>query len=190
MDEAPPEGMMGQAGQYKIVFEGTVNIPEWQARVRFETVLVLGPDGAWREMSLRLTARPQMIEFIANAAERNLRVRGTDGEMSFDRTMRLADLQNPEALLNEFGGATPLGLLQGFTFPPVIAGGKGPDVGLNWDSRETTLKIGHEPVRVYKLQTRILDRYNVTIHASRVGEILRAELPGGILLVHDSLLNL
>ena len=61
--------------------------------------------------------------------------------------------------------------------------------GIKWEARRDTLKIGHEPVQVYRLQTRVLDRYAIVIFISRAGEILRAELPDGMVLVQNELSN-
>jgi hypothetical protein len=49
------------------------------------------------------------------------------------------------------------------------------------------MRIGHSPVRTYRLQTRALDKYQITIFISRVGEILRVELPDELVLVNDQL---
>jgi hypothetical protein len=45
-------------------------------------------------------------------------------------------------------------------------------------------------VRVYRLQARLLDRYQIVVVVSRVGEILRVELPNGLLLVNEALSTL
>jgi hypothetical protein len=37
------------------------------------------------------------------------------------------------------------------------------------------------------LQTRVLDKYEIKIFISRVGEILRVELPDEVVLVNDQL---
>ena len=52
------------------------------------------------------------------------------------------------------------------------------------------MKIGHAQVRVYWLRARLLDRYQIVVVVSRVGEILRVELPNGLLLVNEALSNL
>ena len=189
MEEAP-EGMTGRVEQYRIVFEGNLTVTGWGTRLRFESVLQLSSNQEWEEFLIRLTARPQTIEFIANSQGKNLRVKGSDGERAFDRTYRFADLQNPETWIRELGEASPLALVQGFGLPALAQDASALDVGIRWEARETTLKIGHEPVRVYRLQTLLLDRYRVTIFVSRVGELLRVELPGEVELVHDSLINL
>jgi hypothetical protein len=40
---------------------------------------------------------------------------------------------------------------------------------------------------VYRLEGRVLERYRLVVWVSRVGEILRVELPGQLHLVNDQL---
>jgi hypothetical protein len=65
-----------------------------------------------------------------------------------------------------------------------------PGLGVKSDASEETLQIGHAQARVYRVQTHLLDRDGVLILVSRVGEILRVELPGGWILVSDQLMAL
>ena len=66
----------------------------------------------------------------------------------------------------------------------------GQKLGLKWDAREDKLKIAGSFMRVFRLQTRLLDHFPAIIYVSRVGEILRVELPDEIVLGNDALLNL
>jgi hypothetical protein len=45
-------------------------------------------------------------------------------------------------------------------------------------------------MRIYQLESRLLDRYRVRVSVSPVGEILRVELPGDVLLQHETLSSL
>ena len=49
------------------------------------------------------------------------------------------------------------------------------------------MRIGRTAVQVYRVRTRVLDRYEVCAIVSRAGEILRVELPGQVILVNDRL---
>jgi len=131
--------------------------------------------------------RPAAWEIHSVATEQTVRVRTEDGNGSFERVFRFAELQNPEALLRVFAGPFGFALLNGLGLPALPQ--QTPDIGLGakWEARYDTLKIGHEPVRVYRLQTRLLDRFLVVLFVSRAGEILRAELPESIVLSHDQL---
>ena len=46
------------------------------------------------------------------------------------------------------------------------------------------MKIGSEPVAVYRLETHVLG-YSIIIYASTLGEILRVELPGDLTATLD-----
>ncbi len=58
---------------------------------------------------------------------------------------------------------------------------------LKWEAREDNFRIAHSNARVYRLQTRLLGSYEITLLVSRVGEILRLELPQDVVLVNDQL---
>ena len=61
---------------------------------------------------------------------------------------------------------------------------------LDWEARNDWLEIGHAQVRVYRLRAQLLDRYQIVVIVSRVGEIMRVELPDGLLLMNEALTNL
>jgi len=95
--------------------------------------------------------------------------------------------RTPRKLLEELSGPLPLALLG------PIAGLQQPNalsLGLDWEARNDWLTIGHSQVRIYRLQARLLDRYQAVVIVSRVGEIMRVELPNGLLLVNEALTNL
>jgi hypothetical protein len=69
--------------------------------------------------------------------------------------------------------------------PAAANGSMAPD--LRWEASSVFLSIGNEPIRVFRLQTRLLDRFRVRVYVSRAGEILRVELPNGIVLKHDQI---
>ena len=103
-DEAPPEGMTNRMENYRIEFGGDVRVSEAIKHLRFDCGLVLSTNQSWRELSVRLSARPASWEIRAVAAEQTLRIRAYDGEERFERVFRFSDLQNPDALLREFAG--------------------------------------------------------------------------------------
>jgi len=61
---------------------------------------------------------------------------------------------------------------------------------LNWEARNDWLTMGNARIRVYRLTLKLLDRYEIGVLVSRVGEILRVELPEGVLLVNEALVSL
>jgi hypothetical protein len=187
LDEAPPEGMVETVKNYVIKFDGNLTFPENNLRLRFDLMMRLSTNRTWQEFELRLTSRPVVWEFRALAAEQVLRLHAEDGETSMDRSFRFADLQNPQKLLGEFGGGLALPFFGAFGLPGTTQSNVPVSLGLRWEGTMDTVRMGHEPVRLYRLRTRLLERYEISIWVSRAGEILRAELPQNIVLLHDQL---
>jgi hypothetical protein len=59
-----------------------------------------------------------------------------------------------------------------------------------WQARTDWLKVSGARVRAYRLEAPLWDRHRIVIVVNRVGEIMRVELPGGLSLANDLLLNL
>ena len=55
---------------------------------------------------------------------------------------------------------------------------------IHWEAHRDRLKIGSEPVSVYRLETHVLG-YSIVIYASTLGEILRVELPDNLTATLD-----
>lgn len=186
LDEAPPEGMESETRKYQIHLDGNVTLRDFESRLRFESSLKLSTNQNWQELDVRLNLRPTVWELHAVAAQKSVRLKAEDGESRFERVLRLDDLKNPDAVLGEFSGPFSLAIFgnmgssSGQTSAPRMA-------GLHWEAHYDNLVIGHEPVRVYRLRTRLLDKYPVTIYVSRAGEILRAELPSDVVLVLEQI---
>ena len=60
---------------------------------------------------------------------------------------------------------------------------------LRWEARNERLVMGNARVRVYRLQLRLLDGYEVKILVSQIGEVLRVDLPDEIVLIHEDLIQ-
>src|SRR5438477_1299698 len=182
-----PEGMVKHLSRYTIDLEGNVLPGQPASRVRFNLHLELATNHLWRELSVRIATRPSAWTVHTAAAAQTLDLKYEDESGKWSRSFAFADLRDPRKLLDELGGPLPLALLG------PIAGleqSKSVSLGLNWEARNDWLKIGHSQVRVYRLQARLLDRYQVVVVVSRVGEIMRVELPNGLLLVNEALTNL
>lgn len=187
LDEAPPEGMLGKVRNHQLKFDGNLTWPGEELRLRFECAVKLSTNQSWQEFTLRVSSRPLIWEVRALAAEQKVHFHTEDGDRKFDRVFRFAELQNPQALVAEFAGPAGSGLLAALGMPvaTVASGSFAPD--LRWEASSVFMSIGNEPIRVFRLQTRLLDRFNVRIFVSRAGEILRVELPNGIVLKHDQI---
>ncbi len=61
---------------------------------------------------------------------------------------------------------------------------------VTWKARNDWVVMGHTSVRAYRLEATLFDRFRMMIIVSRVGEILRVELPDGWQLINDQLYSL
>jgi len=187
--EVPPKGMAERMAGYRIQIEGNLALEDFTTRVRFDGNLKLSPTQLWQEFNARVNLRPTVVEVHSVAAEQTIRLQGGDGGERFERTIRFSELRNPQALLAEFSGPLALGLWGNLELPGGKLSAAPLAAGLKWEAQNDSVKIGHARVRAYRLQARLLDRYQVAIFVSGVGEILRVELPDEILLINDQLAN-
>ena len=187
MEEAPPEGNPGKIQNYQLRLDGNLNLPGDSLRVRYECSLKLATNHDWQEFNLRLSSRPTVWELRAVAAEQTVRFHTDDGQRQFNRVFRFSELRNPASLVAEFAGPAGLGFVAALGLPHVNSTEPSALPSLRWEASSVFMIIGHEPVRVYQLQTRLLDRFDIRVFVSRAGEILRVELPSGIVLRHDQI---
>jgi hypothetical protein len=188
-DDYPPEGMVKQLNRYTVDLEGNILPGQPTGRVRFNVHLDFATNHVWRDLSVRLATRPAVWAVHSAAVDRTLELKYEDESGKWSRTFSFDELRDPRIWLEEFAGPVPLALLG-----PVSGLELGKTqklaLGLNWEARNDWLRIGHSQVRVYRLQAHLFDRYQVVVILSRVGEIMRVELPNGLLLVNEALTNL
>ncbi|MDH7503606.1 MAG: hypothetical protein QHJ82_12960 [Verrucomicrobiota bacterium] len=182
------EGRVERITGYTLDLEGNILINTNQPRLRVTWHSEFGSNKAWRNMSLRLYARPLTIDVKADAAAQTITVARRDDESAWERTFTFSDLSKPDKLLGGLG--LPFGGLLLSGLPAMPSGDLKSiaklDLGLNWEARNDWLEAGNARVRVYRLQARLFDKFHAVVHVSRVGEILRLELPGDVLLVNEA----
>jgi hypothetical protein len=157
--------------------------------VRIELNAVLSTNRDWQDFTVRINLRPNLWVFHSVASEKMLHFKMEDGAGSYEQVFPFSELQNPQTLLREFAGPVPLALLTeaGLPLETDSENDSPASLGLTWDARESWLRVGHSSIPVYRLQTRLLDRYPVVIILSRVGEILRVDLPGDVRFLNEQL---
>jgi hypothetical protein len=186
-----PEGRVRRITGYTLTLDGNFLVGDEGQRLRFSGSVELDARQNWRKLSVRGTVRPNTVEVVADAAKETVTFRMGDDPKAWQQTFAFKDLSQPEAVLNAFGVPLPPGTLQS-----LMPGGRQLDpaklsLGLNWEARSDWLKIGSTRTRVYRLKARLFDKYEATALISRVGEILRLELPESLILANDALpLNL
>jgi hypothetical protein len=179
-----PEGMIKRLTGYNLELDGQVFLAA-QQRLRFNTLLRLDPAYAWQELSLRLNLRPHVWEVSSVAAEQTVRLRTEDESGHRDTVFTFADLQQPERLLRLVGAPEWSGLLLGL---PVQTNQLAAlTLGLKWQARQDYYQLGHARLRGYRLQARLFDRYQISVFVDTAGGILRAELPGDLVLLNEGL---
>lgn len=182
-----PEGRVRRVTGYTILLDGSLAPSEEPQRYRLNGQLEFDADRQWRGLRLRVTQRPMLWEVQAEAKEQVLTLRLGDENQPWEQRFRLDELSRPEALLAGLGVPLPPGLLPLLLPPELTAGPRRLALGLQWDARSDWFYLGSARVRVFRVSARLLDRYEVRLVLSRVGEILRLELPRQITLVNDAL---
>lgn len=189
-DGFQPEGMVSKPINYTLNLEGNVTPSNTTNRIRFELTLKLSTNRVWEEFTLNAHLRPDSWELHADSIRQNVRFVIDDDYDRWEQSFTFAELQNPQTLLREFGGPMALsllGTLRGFGLTtPVRTNAATPRFKLNWQANHDSMRFGHSKVRVYRLHTKILQRYDVFVFVSRVGEILWVELPDKIVLSNDA----
>ena len=189
-DDEPVEGMVHKLAYYSLEADGNMALRDLPTRLSFSASLKLNTNYAWQTFETRVTVRPDVYELFANASEQTLLLHVDAGGDKFNRKFQFAEFQNPQKLLQELGGPMLPAMLGMFGLPLSTNRMSAASLGLRWEARNDSIVVGNNRVRVYRLETKLVDRYRVTLFVSPVGEILRAELPGNIVLVNDQLAGL
>ncbi|HVY70202.1 MAG TPA: hypothetical protein VHH73_09760, partial [Verrucomicrobiae bacterium] len=161
-------------------------------RLHINAASMFGTNLMWRDVSARAAIRPVAWLLHADAAKKNVELRyDEETNAVWRRTLTFDQLRNPQTLLAELGDPALLALAGPLMQLPVAPRGKEGKFSFAslWEARHDWLRIGRTQVRVYHLQARLPNRAKVEIVVSRVGEILRVELPGGVTLVNEALEN-
>ncbi len=195
-DELPPEGMVKTVTGYGLDFDGTVSLEDL-SRLRFVFGLKLSTNQAWTDMSLKVTVKPFVWEVRSSAASETLRFTSEDDEGRRDQVFKFSELRNPDKLMRTLGGPAVPALLGALGLPlhqlgqpqsPTNAATISLDLG--WQARHDWIKVGRTPIRVYRIEARLFDRFRATFFVSPVGEILRVELPDDVVLMNEALISL
>jgi hypothetical protein len=184
-EENIPPRLKSAGGRLRL--EGSLFLFEVTNRVRFEFDLALRPNRTWRELKARLNTRPVTVEIHSVAEDKTVSFITDDGAERLVRVLPVADLENPGALLRELAGPFAAGWIESLELPLLSPGRTPLATSAQWEAWEDTTLIGHSQVRVYRLQARFLDNCKIVLLVSRVGEILRIELPHEIVLANDQL---
>jgi hypothetical protein len=186
-DENMPSGRPEKNRGYRLRIDGSAILPELTNRIRLDGDLRLNKNRDWQEVNTRFNLRPLTWEIHSVAAEQTIGLKITGGAAPIDIRLQFSDLRNPAALTYKILGAPAGDLLADAGVATVAGNASRMALGVKWEAREDSMRIGRTAVQVYRLQTRLMDRYDIEVLVSRAGEILRADLPGGYRLLNDRL---
>jgi hypothetical protein len=184
-DNLELEGMVKRPPGYTADLEGNFVLPEGNNRFRFEFHGRFGTNQAWRELTARVILKPTTWQARFDKTTESIELKMDDGSgEGWNRKVAFSDLRDPGKLLPALGvPMTPELLGQ-------TAGTTNLTLTLKVEAHNDTVRIGHSNVRAYRLTARLLDKYKATVVVSKVGEIMRVELPNGLVLVNDAFGNL
>jgi hypothetical protein len=179
------EGMVRDVVGYGLVVEGAFSIPDQPNRFQFKLQLAFDDAEHWRDFNLRFNDKVTTVRLASDAATRELELK-TEGMMDLDTRFTFDDLQNPAQLAGQLGG--PLAAMALVNFPFLPRGTNAPSAlaSFQWNASHDWTRVLNERVRCYRLSTRVLDRYEIVVLVSRVGEILSVTLPGGVTLLNNT----
>src|SRR5438477_11260644 len=168
LEEPPPEGMIGEPSGYTIDFSGNFSL-ETLTRLRFDLALRLTTNHQWQELTVSLRVRPSVWEVRALAEAGTVKFASSDETGHSDQVYNLADLQKPDKLFQHAGWPLSPALIAALGLPrsPAQAGPAALD--LHWEARNDWLQIASERMRVYRLQAKLLDRFQLLLFISLEG---------------------
>jgi hypothetical protein len=184
-NENEPEGMVRSLTEYKLEIEGSVLATILAKSVRFNAAFSFTPTLDWKRFQADALLKPETWQIKGNALDKEVWIQLTDGDAEWIRRFTFAELQNPKTLLAELESPILAALLPEYL--PRQGSSGTLDLGLRWAARNDWLQLGKNRIRVHRLEARLLDRYGIVILVSRVGEILRIELPAELSLANDLL---
>jgi hypothetical protein len=193
-DEASElEGRVKKLAGYTIHADGNFIMPEGAGRVRFDLDAKFAANNQWTEWKLKGMQRPNIWSISADRKKETVEFALGEGAAAVKQTLHFSDFRNPGKLIDDLGVASTLpmaALLPNLASPAGGTNSLSLSLGLKWEGRQDWLQMGHSRVKVYQLRAHILDKYEAVIIVSRVGEILRVQLPGDMTLVNEALINM
>lgn len=187
LENTPVEGEVRRLISYTLDMDGMITGLQLTNRYRFFSSLMVTTNLDWQTFSLQLSHRPHQISLNAYATNQTLVANYKQDELNVQHTFTFEQLRNPQRLATELGGPL-VGILIGGAASALPAGWQHPEQlaeAVRWEARNDKLKINQGFARVYRLSADLGERRRVVIIVSRVGEILKVELPQGITLVND-----
>ena len=186
--EGQPEGRVKTVRGYTLRLDGSVNLPKWSSRLRISFRAVLDAGHNWKSLEATLRLPPSEWVFQSKSAKGTLEIshRGVLGK--WKRTLSFDQLGDPVALAESMGGPILGPMIAGATGNPTRSWESASNLGINlqWKASTDWIRIGgNARARAYRLETKLPGEHSIRVVVSRVGEILRVELPGQLILQNE-----
>jgi hypothetical protein len=179
-DRPPPEGLVSDAG-YQLHVNGNLSFGDFTNRLKFDGRILFNRRRDWQEFHLRLILHETTTEIHCYATNRTMNFSLSGPDAVIKRQLSFDDLQNPQALIHALGGdldSTWLAFMELPTFAPANSS------SFHFTARRSRMKLGREPVSVYRVETSVLGQ-SIVLDVSTIGEIMRVELPNGLTATID-----
>jgi hypothetical protein len=190
-EEFQPEGMIRKLTEYTLDMNGSLLLGQPGKRYRFYASGRFDTNLTWKHLGFRLYQRPQLWEINASTETKKLGVLVTDGTERWEESFGFDELTSPEKIARRLGGPVLGNLVLEMAGPEVKARHSQPinqaNLGIQWEAHNDWLKVGYAKARVYRLHAKFVDNQDITMYVSRVGEILKVELPYQITLINEEI---
>ncbi len=188
-DELPnrrgvPEQMVQNLESYTLSAEGAISVGNEDKRARFRFNTKLSDPKTWERFLVRLAVKPKVLKVSGDTESERLRIQFQQGSRTNRWSFAFDALQDPEEVLRKTH--LPSSFLSGM-LPKVLTRPESLAGRLEWSARTDWLTLRNARVRVYRLEATLLARYKIVVVVSRVGEILRVDLPGRLRLINEAL---
>ncbi len=183
-----PDGIVKRPIGYKIDLDGHAAVGEFTERLRFDCQARFDTNYNLRQFRLELRLLSARCEISANAAEETLQLTLDDGTgQVVGRKFRLSQLRDPELLQDQLLGPLSTERLGVAMLWPGLNRARALAAEFKATAQNDWLRIGQATIRVHKIEVQLPSRRRAIIYVSRVGEILRVELPGDLVLLNQQL---
>lgn len=182
-----PLGMVRKLTSYTIDADGGFSSPDSpMQQYRYYTSFKFSTNFNWQEFSVRLHQRPFVAEVSGDAVRSTAMFRFSDGASSLEQEVPLRELKDPKKLAVRFGGPL-VGNAVGMLMDEAMSRARSTASELKWEAYNDWLKVGYARLRVFRLRAKVSERQEIVVYVSRVGEILKVELPNEVVVVNDEL---
>lgn len=188
------DGMIRKATGYSIeISNGYLDLPELP-RIRYKLQLDFDANIKWKTLRIDFRQVPVIATVSSTATNNTAEFNIDTGEQVTTRIVPFADLRQPSKVaalsVELFTGSK-----QAAPWVEYLLQGLNPAAQLNysadleWKARYDWLPQVSSRIRVYRLEANLSGSKLLTIYVSRVGEILRIELPNEIVIRNRNFYN-